>query len=54
MIGDLCGLGDQLPVEGLSKCIFGALKSRSNRSQGASPVGGNAVWAHAPWLPFGP
>lgn len=54
MIGDLCGLADQLPVERLSKRIFGALKSCSNRSQGASPVGGNAVCTHAPWPPFGP
>ena len=32
MIGDLCGLADQLPVERLSKRIFGALKRCSNEA----------------------
>lgn len=52
MIGDLCVLGGLLPVEGLSKGIFGALKSCSNRGQAARPVGCYVVCAHASWPPF--
>lgn len=54
MRGDLCVLGGLLPVEGLPKGIFGALKSCNKRGQATSPVGCYVVCAHAPWPPFVP
>ena len=53
-IGVLCVLRGLLPTEGLSKGIFGALKTCSKKGQTTRPVGCYVVCAHAPWLPIVP
>ena len=54
MIGVLGVFGGLLPGEGLSKGIFGALKSCSNRGQATRPVRCYVVCAHATWPPIVP
>ena len=54
VISVLCVLGGLLPAEGLSKGIFGALKSCGNRGQATKPVGCYVVCAYAPWPPIVP